>query len=200
VVDDEGNLVKDYILLLTLLHILNNSCHEIKKIFLPAWAPDFVEYKNLEITKGKFGGFKAKQLKEYDLIANTDGHFAFSEFGLSTDAVFSSFKFLECLGLSGRKLSESIKELPEFAYRGENVACPSEYKGKMMRKFLEDGEDKKSSHTDGVKIWLDEKEWILMIPDQHREFLNIYIQAKNDTNANKIFEEYQGKINTWINE
>ncbi len=200
VVDDEGNLVKDYILLLTLLHILNNSCHEIKKIFFPAWTPDFVEYKNLEITKGKFGGFKAKQLKEYDLIANTDGHFAFSEFGLSTDAVFSSFKFLECLSLSGRKLSESVKELPEFAYRGENVACPSEYKGKMMRKFLEDGEDKKSSHTDGVKIWLDEKEWILMIPDQHREFLNIYIQAKNDTNANKIFEEYQGKINTWINE
>jgi len=200
VIDDEGNLVKDYILLLALLEILNSSCQELKKIFLPAWVPDFVEYPHLEITKGKFGGFKAKQLEEYNLIANTDGHFAFSEFGLNTDAVFSSFKFLECLILSGRKLSEIIKGLPSFAYRGENVACPSEYKGKMMRKFLEDGENKKTSHIDGVKIWLDENEWILMIPDQHREFLNIYIQAKDDANANKIFEEYKAKIDAWIEE
>jgi mannose-1-phosphate guanylyltransferase/phosphomannomutase len=200
VIDDEGNLVKDYILLLVLLHILNNSCHDIKKIFLPAWMPDFIEYANLEIIKGKFGGFKAKQLAEYDLVANTDGHFAFSEFGLSTDAVFSSFKFLECLLLSEKKLSEIIKEIPDFAYRGENVACPSEYKGKMMRKFLEDGANKKSSHLDGVKIWLDKKEWILMIPDQHQEFLNIYIQAKNHENANKIFDEYKRKIDAWIKE
>jgi mannose-1-phosphate guanylyltransferase/phosphomannomutase len=200
VIDDEGNLVKDYILLLALLHILNKSCNEIKKVFVPAWMPDFIEFENLEITKGKFGGFKAKQLAEYNLIANTDGHFAFSEFGLSTDAVFSSFKFLECLILSGERLSDIIKEIPEFAYRGENVSCPSEYKGKMMRKFLEDGENKKASHIDGVKIWLNEKEWILMIPDQHQEFLNIYIQAKNHQNANKIFEEYKAKIDAWIEE
>ena len=162
--------------------------------------PDFIEYENLEITTGKFGGFKAKQLKEYDLIANTDGHFAFSEFGLSTDAVFSSFKFLECLVLSGKKLSEIIKEIPDFAYRGEKVACPSEFKGKMMRKFLEDGKDKKTSSIDGVKIWMNDNEWILMVPDQHNEYLNLYVQAEDEKSAGKIFYSYQDKIEKWISE
>ena len=69
-----------------------------------------------------------------------------------------------------------------------------------MRKFLEDGKDKKSSHLDGVKIWVSEKEWILMIPDQHSEFLNIYIQALNHDNANAIFGDYKAKIDSWITE
>lgn len=200
-IDDEGNLVKDYVALLAMLDMLNkDTSNSTRKVFLPAWAPDFIEYDNLEVVRGKFGGFKAKQLQDYDLVANTDGHFAFSEFGLNTDAVFSSIKVLEMMIVNGNKLSDVIKSIPEFVYRGENVPCPSAFKGKMMRKFLEDGKDKKSSHVDGVKIWVSEKEWILMVPDQHLEYLNIYIQALNHTNANAIFDDYQAKINSWINE
>ena len=162
--------------------------------------PDFIKYKHIEVTRGKFGGFKAKQLREYDLIANTDGNFAFSEFSLNTDAVFSSFKFLEFLIHHKTTLSEVVKSIPDFVYRGENIACPSEYKGKMMRMFLEDSKDKKTSHVDGIKIWVSDCEWILMVPDEHQQFLNIYIQAKNHKNADKIFNEYNDKINLWINE
>lgn len=200
-IDDEGNLVKDYVMLLAMLEMLNSDpASKGKKVFLPAWAPDFTSYDNIEVIRGKFGGFRAKQLQDYDLIATTDGHFAFSEFGLNTDAVFSSTKVLELLISSGSKLSDIINKVPNFVYRGENVACPSAFKGKMMRKFLEDGKDKKSSHLDGVKIWVSEKEWILMIPDQHSEFLNIYIQALNHDNANAIFGDYKAKIDSWINE
>lgn len=70
----------------------------------------------------------------------------------------------------------------------------------MMRKFLEEAQDKKHSTQDGVKIWLNKKEWILMVPDQHREFLNLYIQAKNVENANKIFEKFYKKIEKWKDE
>ena len=200
-IDDQGNLVKDYVALLAMLDMLNkDTSNSTRKVFLPAWAPDFIEYDNLEVVRGKFGGFKAKQLQDYDLVANTDGHFAFSEFGLNTDAVFSSIKVLEMMITNGNKLSDVIKSIPEFVYRGENVPCPSAFKGKMMRKFLEDGKDKKSSHVDGVKIWVSEKEWILMVPDQHLEYLNIYIQALNHTNANAIFDDYKAKIDSWINE
>lgn len=200
-IDDQGKLVKDYVALLAMLDMLNkDTSNSARKVFLPAWAPDFIEYDKLEVVRGKFGGFKAKQLQDYDLVANTDGHFAFSEFGLNTDAVFSSIKVLEMMITNGNKLSDVIKSIPEFVYRGENVPCPSAFKGKMMRKFLEDGKDKKSSHVDGVKIWVSEKEWILMVPDQHLEYLNIYIQALNHTNANAIFDDYKAKIDSWINE
>ncbi len=199
-ISDKGVLVKDYMALLVLLNLLDFNNNHVKKIFLPAWAPDFIKYKHLEITRGKVCGLKAKELKEYNLIANTDGYFAFSEFSLNTDAVFSSFKFLELLIKNNTTLSDIINSIPNFAYRGENMACPSALKGKMMRKFLEDSAGKKSSQTDGVKIWISKNEWILMVPDEHKEFLNIYIQAKDDKNAEKIFNEYKIKIDLWINE
>lgn len=200
IIDDEGQLVYDYITLLVVLHLLDVTTSKKLKIFLPAWAPDCIEYKNLDITRGKLNNLKAADLKEYDLIATTDGHFAFSEFGLNRDAVFSSFKILELLQKSNQKLSKIIAKLPHFAYKGENVACPSQYKGKMMRKFLEDGKNKKTSSIDGVKIWVSNDEWILMVPDEHNDFLNIYVQADDEKNVGKIFWKYQEKIENWISE
>ena len=66
-----------------------------------------------------------------------------------------------------------------------------------MRKFLEDARDKRSSSADGVKIWLNETEWILMIPDQYSDHLNIYIQAENETAGKAIYTQYEEKIENW---
>jgi len=200
IIDDEGELVYDYITLLVILCLLDLTTEKRLKIFLPAWAPDCIEYNNLDITRGKLNNLKAADLREYNLIATTDGHFAFSEFGLNRDAVFSSFKILELLQKSGKTLSNIIAHIPYFAYKGENVACPSEFKGKMMRKFLENGKNKKTSSIDGVKIWISDDEWILMVPDEYNDYLNIYIQADDEKNASKIFWKYQEKIENWISE
>ena len=67
----------------------------------------------------------------------------------------------------------------------------------MMRKFLEDSRDKRSSSSDGVKIWLNETDWILMIPDQYSDHLNLYIQAENETAGKAIFAQYEEKIANW---
>ncbi len=200
IIDDDGNLVYDYIALLVVLHLLDITTNKKLKIFLPAWAPDYIEYVNLDITRGKLNNLKSAELKEYDLIATTDGHFAFSQFGLNRDAIFSSFKILELIQKSGLKLSNIVNKIPAFAYKGENVACPSEFKGKMMRKFLEDGKNKKTDSIDGVKIWTNDDEWILMVPDEHSDFLNIYIQADDEKSASKMFWKYQEKIENWISE
>ena len=70
-------------------------------------------------------------------------------------------------------------------------------KGKMMRMFLEDAKGKESSTLDGVKIWLDKYDWILMIPDQYSDHLNLYIQAESETKGEAILAEYTTKIEKW---
>lgn len=200
VIDDQGELIYDYKLLLVVLWLLDNTTEEKLKVLLPAWAPDYVNYKNLQITRAKPDNFKAEQLKEYNLIADTDGHFAFSEFGLNKDSIFASFKILELMKKSDKKLSKVINKIPSFYYQGENIPCPSSLKGKMMRKFLEDGKNHETSSIDGVKINFSEEEWILMVPDQHTEFLNLYVQAEDKRKAGKIFYRYQDKIEKWISE
>lgn len=200
VVDDKGDLVYDYILLLAILDMLDTTSEKGCKVLLPSWAPDFIEYKNLQITRGKIDTFTAKDLRKFDLIATTDGHFAFTEFGLNSDSIFSSIKILELIQKSGKKLSKTVAKIPKFVYKGENIQCPEDYKGKMMRKFLEDGKDKQTESVDGVKTWLSEDEWIVMVPDDHRDFLNLYIQAEDEKSAQKIFWQYQDKIEKWISE
>jgi mannose-1-phosphate guanylyltransferase/phosphomannomutase len=80
------------------------------------------------------------------------------------------------------------------------IGCPSNLKGKMMRKFTEEAMNKEASFIDGVKIFEDKKNWILMIPDQYSDNLHIYVQAESKEKADKLVEEYRNKINQWINE
>ena len=170
-----------------------------KRVFLPTWAPDIIKYDNLEIDRGKYANFTAKQLQQYDLIATVDGNYAFTEFSVYRDSMYATIKILELIIKHNVKLSELVKEVEEFYYHQTRIACSQALKGKMMRKFLEDAKGKRSSSTDGVKIWLNETDWILMIPDQYSDHLNLFIQAKDEANGKAIIEAYEEKISSWAN-
>jgi mannose-1-phosphate guanylyltransferase/phosphomannomutase len=68
----------------------------------------------------------------------------------------------------------------------------------MMRMFIEDAKGKKSSLADGVKIWENETDWILMIPDQYGDHLNLYIQAKDDASGDALYKNYNTKMADWL--
>jgi len=168
-----------------------------KRVFLPTWAPDIITYENLEIERGKYANFTYEQLKQYDLVATVDGNFAFTEFSVYRDSMYAMIKILEMLVIHDKKLSDLVEEVDDFYYYETQISCTQALKGKMMRKFLEYARDKHSSSADGVKIWENEKEWILMIPDQYRNHLNIYIQAVNEESGQAIYDQYKAKIETW---
>jgi mannose-1-phosphate guanylyltransferase/phosphomannomutase len=73
-------------------------------------------------------------------------------------------------------------------------------KGKMMRKFMEASVGKEASFVDGIKIILSPKTWVLMLPDQHADFVHLFIQAHTDDEGEAIFKEFADKIVEWINE
>jgi mannose-1-phosphate guanylyltransferase/phosphomannomutase len=197
-VTEEGDVLNKIQALYTILGLLNIDAKEGKKrVFLPTWAPDIKTFNNLEIKRGKYGNLKASELKEYDLIATVDGNFAFTDFGYTRDAMYASLKIMELLSCHNIKISDLSKVIDDFYYRTFKINCSQALKGKMMRKFLEDSKGKKSSSDDGVKIWEDEHDWILMIPDQYSDHLNIYIQAIDESNGVAIYEKYSSKIAQW---
>ena len=201
-VTDKGEVLNKIKALHCVLYLLDLSTKkgEKKKVFLPTWAPDVIEFKNLIIERGKYVDFKVDQLKNYDLIATVDGNFTFSEFSYTRDVLYATLKIIELLNISGLKLSQVAKEIDYFHYKISKIECPQSLKAKMMRKFLESAKNKKSSNLDGVKIWENETDWILMIPNQYGEYLNIYIQAKNDIAGEKLLKLYSDKIAQWMAE
>lgn len=196
---DDGVALDRQLGLLCVLHLFNQDAKEKRKVFLPVWAPDIMDdtFENLEITRGQYANFKAAQLSEYDLVATLEGSFAFTEFSLHRDSTYASLKIMEMLIRQNVKLSKIITKIKPFYYKRLKVECNQALKGKMMRKFLEDAKGKESSMIDGVKIWISKDAWILMIPDQYTDNLNLYIQAKDDADGKMVLDQYLEKIENW---
>jgi mannose-1-phosphate guanylyltransferase/phosphomannomutase len=200
VITDEGEILENETLLFVILYLLNIQDSERKyKVMLPSSAPDIMDesFENLEIERGKYTDFKTSKLKAYDLMATVDGNFAFCEFTLHHDSMYACLKIIEMLMKFDLKLSEIVKKVQPFYYSHTKIACIQSLKGTMMRKFLSDAKNKESSSVDGVKIWHDKHDWILMIPDQYEDALNLYIQAKTKKRGESLLEKYKTKIENW---
>jgi mannose-1-phosphate guanylyltransferase/phosphomannomutase len=107
---------------------------------------------------------------------------------------------MELLSTYKVKLSQLVEALETFYYKEFKVDCPQKLKGRMMRKFLEYSKGKKSCSQVGVKIWEAENDWVLMIPDQYSEHLNLYIQAADKEAGEKLYDFYTQKIDLWSKE
>ncbi|RLA73197.1 MAG: mannose-1-phosphate guanyltransferase [Epsilonproteobacteria bacterium] len=199
IVCDKGTLLskQDSLLVVLTLMDIEASKEGRKRIFLPTWAPDMITFEHLDIEYGKYADFKASQLRKYDLIATADGNYAFTEFSLYRDSMYAVVKILEMVIKNDIKISDIVQQTETFSHTQIQVPCSQALKGKMMRMFLEDAKDKHSSTTDGVKIWINKTDWILMIPDQYSDHLNLYIQATNSDAGEAISSEYSAKIDSW---
>jgi mannose-1-phosphate guanylyltransferase/phosphomannomutase len=182
---------------LSLLNMEAKASGTKKSVFLPTWAADIVYFDSLNIERGQYSNFTIAQMKKYDLVATGEGNFTFTEFATHRDSMYATLKILEMLLAYDVKLSDLIDALPKFHYVTTQVKCSQALKGKMMRMFLEDSKGKESSTLDGVKIWLDKHDWILMIPDQYNDHLNLYIQAQNTDKGEAILATYKAKIEEW---
>ncbi|MDD2266675.1 sugar phosphate nucleotidyltransferase [Sulfuricurvum sp.] len=200
IISDEGVLLTKQTSLYVVLSLLNMEAKASGKkmrVFLPTWAADIVYFDHLEIERGQYANFKASKMKTYDLVATGEGNFTFTEFATHRDSMYATLKILEMIVAHGVKLSEIIKSLPHFFYTTIQLPCTQALKGKMMRKFLEDSKGKESSTLDGVKIWFDTDDWVLMIPDQYNDSLNLTIQAKNNERGEHYVQLYTAKIEEW---
>ena len=202
-VGDKGRYydkIKSLPVVLSLMDMEGKRLGRKMKVFLPTWAPDLIEYEYIDIEKGIYNNFKPEKLKEYDLVATTDGNYAFTDFQLHRDAMYATLKITEMLSRHGVSISQIADSIPKFYYSSQKLECPQALKGKMMRKFLEASKGKKSSTIDGVKIWESETDWILMIPDSYSDHLNIYIQAKDEKAGESLKNRYFNMISEWMSE
>jgi len=200
IVSDQGTLLgkqKSLNVVLSLLNMEAKKMQSKKRVLLPTWAADLVSFDHLEIERGQYANFKAEEIRKYDLVATGDGNFTFTEFATHRDSMYATLKIIEMMLSNNVKLSELIDSIPSFYYHISKAKCTQALKGKMMRMFLEDAKDKESSTLDGVKIWLDKNDWILMIPNQYNDHLNLYIQAENNEKGEAILAEYTAKIEKW---
>jgi mannose-1-phosphate guanylyltransferase / phosphomannomutase len=135
-----------------------------------------------------------------DLVAGARGEFIFPHFIPAYDGMFAAAKVLEGLARSGLRLRELADRARGVFMREERVACPWGRKGTVMRRLMEHTETYDRQLIDGVKVWVNEREWALIIPHSDKPYFVITVEGKDDESASALLDHYAGLVAIWRDE
>ena len=129
-----------------------------------------------------------------DFAGDERGGFIFPELHPGYDAMFSLAKLLTMLQTTGLSLSEVLESLPSFALAYEQVRCPWEAKGAVMRMITElHRDDERVELVDGIKIF-NEDSWVLVLPDAVEPVFHVYAESTEEKESQALVGDYVRRI------
>lgn len=129
------------------------------------------------------------------LFAGTGGTYIFPGLHPGFDGMLAVAKIAEALAELNKSLSQVESEMPDFYHLHEQVACPWEHKGTVMRVLVESGREADLELLDGVKIRAGHG-WVLVLPDPVEPMIHLYADGRSAIEAERLIEEYSSAIRT----
>jgi mannose-1-phosphate guanylyltransferase/phosphomannomutase len=130
-------------------------------------------------------------------VGDAYGGFIFPRFQPAFDAMLATMKILEMLALSDLTLHEAIRQIPKHVSVHDQVPCPWEMKGTLMRLLIEETKHERVELVDGVKLHLG-SEWVIVYPDQEKPFFHIVAEAEGRARAEQLVGSYRDKVKEWL--
>jgi mannose-1-phosphate guanylyltransferase/phosphomannomutase len=109
------------------------------------------------------------------------------------DALFSLVKVLELLAREKVTLAEAKLLIPPVERSYQEVDCPWEEKGRIMRNLFEENKERRLEMTDGLKVYHDAG-WTLVLPDAEEPVFRIYAEANTSEEADALTRMYMDRI------
>ncbi|MGI8424814.1 MAG: sugar phosphate nucleotidyltransferase [Chloroflexota bacterium] len=130
-----------------------------------------------------------------ELVGDAEGSYILPDFHPGFDAMMAVARLLEYLGRLDVRLSDVLATIPAFFLAADEVACPWEQKGRVMRELHErasrqgrrGGRD--AEQIDGVRFDLGE-EWAVILPDPFRPLFHIHAESTSREHAAALAEKY----------
>jgi mannose-1-phosphate guanylyltransferase/phosphomannomutase len=124
------------------------------------------------------------------MATDGSGSFIFPQFQCASDGLMAIAKLLEFLATQHTTLSEVVRSLPTFEVAQERAPCPWENKGTVMRRLIEYAQHNPVETVDGVKIRLNEAEWVLVLPDPDSPQFQIFAESTSRAQASALAQKY----------
>ncbi|MFZ2960332.1 MAG: mannose-1-phosphate guanyltransferase [Candidatus Ozemobacteraceae bacterium] len=135
--------------------------------------------------------------QKVSFCGDAHGGTIFPDFQPAFDGIMSAGRLLEYLAKSGQPLSKLVDELPKFYTESRQLPCPWEVKGKVMRYAMDFARDKETHLVDGVKVFTGEGEWVLILPDPDKPYVEITVEGASTKRAHELVQEMVKKIESW---
>ncbi len=106
-------------------------------------------------------------------------------------------KILEMLALGDLTIHEAIRLVPQRMMARDQVPCPWERKGTVMRTLIEATQSEDVELVDGVKVRRG-PDWVLLYPDPDKPTFHILAEASVRARAEQLVESFRGKLHAWV--
>lgn len=108
------------------------------------------------------------------------------------DSIWAAGKIIDYLVYNNVTINKLVQELPEYYYFKKEIPCKWDDKGKIIRKLTED-------RKDGIELkqgirFIDDKGWVLIVPDDEKPKFNLYIEGLNEEYAEELWTQYNKKV------
>ena len=125
-----------------------------------------------------------------------NGGFMYGKHNQVRDGCMTLALMLELLATSEKSLYENITSLPPSFTTKDKVACPSENVPKLISSLK--NEFPNSDTTDGIKITIDPKNWVMIRPSGTEPIVRVYAESENSEKLNELISEYVQKVKSII--
>jgi phosphomannomutase/phosphoglucomutase len=163
---------------------------------------------NIEVLAEKFGSkvirTKVGSVEVSRKMVPTDaligfeenGGFMYGKHNQVRDGCMTLALMLDLLVTSGKPLSEEIASLPSSFTTKDKISCTAEKVPKLISSLNE--EFPNSDISDGIKIILDPKNWIMIRPSGTEPIVRIYVESESQEKLDTLMSEYLEKVSSII--
>jgi mannose-1-phosphate guanylyltransferase/phosphomannomutase len=202
-VDEKGDLLSDELALASVAFLVART-QPAGTIGVPITASGVLEELvapgGFRVTRTKIAPralMEAAAQEGVTFVGDAFGGFVFPKFQPAFDAMLATLKILEMLALSDLTLHQVIRSVPQRVMVRDQVPCPWERKGTLMRTLIEATKHDQVELVDGVKIHLG-ADWAILYPDPDRPVFHILAEAATRARAGQIAETYRAQVATWL--
>ncbi|MEO2201221.1 MAG: phosphoglucosamine mutase, partial [Nitrosopumilus sp.] len=153
---------------------------------------------NSKVIRTKVGSVEvSRKMVSIDALIGFEenGGFMYGKHNQVRDGCMTLALMLDLLATS-ETLSEEIENLPSSFTTKDKVSCSAEKVSKLISSLTE--EFPSSDTTDGVKITIDSKNWVMIRPSGTEPIVRIYAESESQEKLDILMSEYLTKVKSII--
>jgi len=196
--DNEGKIItgdSSAILLCNYLLEKNPNSDVITCINSGTVIEELVLQTNSKVIRTKVGSVEVsrKMVDENALIGfEENGGFMFGNHNQVRDGAMTLSLMLDLLSDSQSTFAENIKNLPQSFTTKTKIKCTKDESKLVIEQLLV--EFPNANTTDGIKIIIDEKNWIMVRPSGTEPIIRIYAESDSQKNLDDLIFKHVEKI------